>query len=1273
MGVTIEQIKKIIRTNSDAWSAHNRASSLMSDEPTGTFGNLLWQAQRDGQLDLGSLEYFWEDLDGATHPYSGHDIITFLQAVAASRKRTSSNPPGFAGDTPGWHYHFERILTKAMTFDGVSKVLATQWNTLPSPYCDALGYRLARQGAIPVSDLPDSLLQEYAELVVVHQENASTFWEKTPWPDRTWQEALAIAANAEHISRVRGWPTIEGFAPFTTPEQVIGALTKLSGSTNERFPQIQFFVEHAATYIDILELKLINPGSIHTEDNNYDDPAPLMHLSLAYLAMCQKLERIPAPTTHTWFEGFFHEFRVRWSGGRFMDYFRTLNGYLSAFPNEIAAPMILSAPKFPWLLAPSCPTDEILTVIADKFKQDAPSSEYDYKDHANTCIKLIGEPFIPYAAAALVKNKKPLRTYLIMFLANHPNDERAIQALVNALSDSSKGNRESAESGLLDGDPALVMPYLEPQLGARAKATRQAAAHTLLAMGPSAKGYKMAQTQLGKEKVQDIKDILSRVQDLAPQDDTGTEANERITKAIASISETDGKTWKKFEDLGDQFIPTFMKIWEQDAEDSTISFYVFDEDYDTLAKAWLNLLASRHTTSPGEGLEEGLTLLGLMSDSDMDDYVTRLDAIYGATQVGEKFADMLASNRIERPPHCGSCSYSHPKKEAALILLGHYPDHAAPVLPAMLRDKNKSPRQLALAHIAAHPDSLDADVVLPMFKEKRKDLRETAATVLALIGEASHIPALNALVASEKVLSVKKQAELALNQIAARSFDVTTCPLTKAGDVQLDAALATLPHVSLSPALMEVIDKLTRPTWSLGTQPLSQLAFEWLLAEIFCESFERHSELLQVICERLHTEHVHQLCEELITLVARDHIAGWSLFMQSTLASPQRLYLTGARLEEFAKSQSYGWGDHGVLVMERVNTPLTIRILDDWSRKSRRDALKWRASAALGRMANARGIDVDELSEMAIPDFDFDARGERRFDYGARTICVKLGAGDELVYIDESRDKKLKSMPNATSKDDAELVKQARSEISLVKKELRRLRRVQQARFQNAMISGQRWEMKSWHTRYAFNPVMRSFAQGLLWGVFDVATQQLKHAVIVDASADLIDLEDNVITLDESSQKLGVVHPSMLPATQHAAWTQTFADYEIIESFPQLTRDVYARADWPETTHALCTKFKGLNSGTFMGRAERSGWQKGPREDAGLVNSTDRHMGNYVMSLVHDGYSPDYFDDSQLLYVSDVVITNNSGKSVSLADLPDHVFSELVYSLMHLTGGLDEA
>ena len=441
---------------------------------------------------------------------------------------------------------------------------------------------------------------------------------------------------------------------------------------------------------------------------------------------------------------------------------------------------------------------------------------------------------------------------------------------------------------------------------------------------------------------------------------------------------------------------------------------------------------------------------------------------------------------------------------------------------------------------------------------------------------------------------------------------------------------------------------------------MSSEARRWFVSELAREDEDRHSGDLVAVRARLDDGSCHALCEAMITLRGSGD-SDWGIYPQAIIASPARIEETGRKLETYASSQSYGWGAHGVNVLARYGTDAAARILDDWHHKTRRDALRWRARRGVHQIAQSQGVSVEELLERSLPTFDFDARGELEIDFGSQRFTLRLGPLNAIGYVRDG--KVMKSMPSKRVADDDELVTQAKAFIKRARADIKRITRAQRRRFESAMFTGRSWEVSLWLERYARHPLMRSFIQGLVWGLCD-AEGALVTPFQLDESYELVDAKDDSVAWTEG-QRVRIIHPIEMTPAQLSAWTERFMDFEIIESFPQLTRHAYKRDAWPERGEALYMRLERVPEKVFLGHLNRQGYQLGAREDAGLINASTKQVGPYHITISHSGFSPE-FEMGQDIELEGLDISMD-GEPVTLDDLPDNAFSEVVGDLVSLT------
>ena len=82
---------------------------------------------------------------------------------------------------------------------------------------------------------------------------------------------------------------------------------------------------------------------------------------------------------------------------------------------------------------------------------------------------------------------------------------------------------------------------------------------------------------------------------------------------------------------------------------------------------------------------------------------------------------------------------------------------------------------------------------------------------------------------------------------------------------------------------------------------------------------------------------------------------------------------------------------------------------------------------------------------------------------------------------------------------------------------------------------------------------------------------------------------------------IGLVHPLQMTQAENEAWGALFGDYEIMQPFPQLSRETFALTDAEKEATGV-TRFKGVEveSTRLRGMASR-GWALGSPQDGGGI------------------------------------------------------------------------
>ncbi len=253
-------------------------------------------------------------------------------------------------------------------------------------------------------------------------------------------------------------------------------------------------------------------------------------------------------------------------------------------------------------------------------------------------------------------------------------------------------------------------------------------------------------------------------------------------------------------------------------------------------------------------------------------------------------------------------------------------------------------------------------------------------------------------------------------------------------------------------------------------------------------------------------------------------------------------------------------------------------------------------AAAFEAAATARGITPDELADMVVPSFDFDEDGVRTFAWDGGSISAELGPDFKLQWFDAESEKSWKSMP-------AFVPDEVKAEVKVLNKMIREAVKGQTARLELTLVRQRRWPVARWRELFERNPVLKSFATRLVWGVYDESDALLRtfrrypNGLLADAAGAIEEF-------DGSGNRIGMVHPLELGTPTLEAWRAHLGRMKVKPPFPQLDRAVEL-LDPLHGNRKEITVVRGteVSAGTFRSRSEKRGWVRGSVVDAGGISS----------------------------------------------------------------------
>ncbi len=516
----------------------------------------------------------------------------------------------------------------------------------------------------------------------------------------------------------------------------------------------------------------------------------------------------------------------------------------------------------------------------------------------------------------------------------------------------------------------------------------------------------------------------------------------------------------------------------------------------------------------------------------------------------------------------------------------------------LLEDRSKILRDLAVEGLSRLKSGETFDRATELLKSTKADSRSSAAGLLARMGDSSAVGALEEALAAESSEKVRASIHKALE-----ASGEPRAILVKGKGTSQKQLFAEIESQAMRMKLPKSVPDVTElpSLLSMDGNPLSVPVITFLIAKQSKQkAIEASPDILPLLAHidrEKSTPFATAIVKEFLNSeqAASDR---WALTLGGLLGDKSIIPLLLPRIQGWCENSRHKLAEYAAQAISLLPGDEPLMVLDSLSNKyrSKYKNIGRACSEAFTAAAISRGITPDELGDMVVPTFGFDEEGVRRFDWDGGGISAELGADFKLTWFDPETEKSWKSLPTSTPDE-------VKSEVKTITKLIRETVKAQTARLEMSLVRQRRWPVARWQELFENHPILRSFASGLVWGIYDASGSLLRtfrrypNGILADSSGTMEELP-------ETDTIIGMIHPLELDQAMLDSWRAHMKRMKVKQPFPQLDRPV----EFLDPLHGnrreiSLTKDRELSAGTFRSRAEKRGWTRGSVVDAGGISS----------------------------------------------------------------------
>ena len=339
----------------------------------------------------------------------------------------------------------------------------------------------------------------------------------------------------------------------------------------------------------------------------------------------------------------------------------------------------------------------------------------------------------------------------------------------------------------------------------------------------------------------------------------------------------------------------------------------------------------------------------------------------------------------------------------------------------------------------------------------------------------------------------------------------------------------------------------------------------------------------------------------------------WAFFALGHFGRDEHAYAIAKLVRGWPTEGAFARAVLGLDVLATMKTDVSLMLLHGISEKVKSKPLLKKAKEKMESVAETLGLSAEELADRLVPTLGLDDDGSRVLAFGGEgQRSFRVGFDEFLrpfvqVIEDGKPRARLADLPKPGAKDDPTLAAEANAEWKALKKAAKLAATAQIARFEVAMIGGRRWDAASFATYLVKHPLVQHLVRRLVWSVED-EKGRIAGSFRVAEDGKYASVDDDAFEIPEGG-RVGVLHRLEVDEATVKSWDERLTDYEIVQPFSQLGRNVPRGATTEDLSPLLeveTLKLLGL---------ERRGWTRASAGYGGLVSELEKEAGIFRATL----------------------------------------------------------